>query len=700
MKAIKILLSTLCICVCSAVTTSGQKTVQIDGSERLSIGKSVEYFVDSTQHLGLQDVTGKTFTPCQSEILNLGNTAYKIWIRFSLVSKKEKELLLEINAPLLSKLEVHQITGDSSKLLFNGGFLKPFRERPIYSENWLFNLHMEAGTVSTIYVMGQSIYPFQIPIVVSSENKFVEDNQFHDLFWGIYMGVMVFAFIYNFFVYLSVRERSYLYYLLYVISSVGFYLGLEGFGFQFLWPNFPGFNPIFPILVSFSNCAITLFTLRFLRINKDQKVLFYWGWTSNIIFILLAILNIAGVYGLALGLSQLFSLLVCIFYITAGIVSLRRGVSTAKYFLIGWSAFLFLVILFILALNNVVPSNFFTTHGIFIGHMTEVLLLSFALADRINVLKTENEKKQKEIIIQLEENHQLQTKVNRELEQKVEERTAELKYSLKNLKSAQSQLIQSEKMASLGELTAGIAHEIQNPLNFVNNFSEVNKELLQEMKNEMDKGNIVDAKVIADDVIANHEKINHHGKRADAIVKGMLQHSRSSSGVKEPTDLNALADEYLRLSYHGLRAKDKEFNATMNTDFDNSIGKVYVIPQDIGRVLLNLYNNAFYAVREKKRSGGAGLPAGQAGYQPTVSVSTKKDDNKIAISVKDNGNGISKKVVDKIFQPFFTTKPSGEGTGLGLSLSYDIIKAHGGEIKVKTEEGEFTEFIIQLPAQG
>jgi signal transduction histidine kinase len=231
----------------------------------------------------------------------------------------------------------------------------------------------------------------------------------------------------------------------------------------------------------------------------------------------------------------------------------------------------------------------------------------------------------------------------------------------------------------------------------VNNFSEVNKELLQEMKNEMDKGNIVDAKVIADDVIANHEKINHHGKRADAIVKGMLQHSRSSSGVKEPTDLNALADEYLRLSYHGLRAKDKEFNATMNTDFDNSIGKVYVIPQDIGRVLLNLYNNAFYAVREKKRSGGAGLPAGQAGYQPTVSVSTKKDDNKIAISVKDTGNGISKKVVDKIFQPFFTTKPTGEGTGLGLSLSYDIIKAHHGELKVETKENEYAEFVITLP---
>ncbi len=264
-----------------------------------------------------------------------------------------------------------------------------------------------------------------------------------------------------------------------------------------------------------------------------------------------------------------------------------------------------------------------------------------------------------------------------------------LEKTLTDLKSTQSQLIQSEKMASLGELTAGIAHEIQNPLNFVNNFSEVNKELLVEMKDEMNKGNLEDANAIANDVIANEEKINHHGKRADAIVKGMLQHSRSSNGVKEPTDINALADEYLRLAYHGLRAKDKSFNATVKTDFDETIGNINIIPQDIGRVILNLITNAFYAVNEKK-------VLQPDGYAPTVTVSTKKVGGKVLISVKDNGNGISQKVLDKIFQPFFTTKPTGQGTGLGLSLSYDIIKAHGGEIKVETKELQGTEFIISL----
>jgi signal transduction histidine kinase len=246
-------------------------------------------------------------------------------------------------------------------------------------------------------------------------------------------------------------------------------------------------------------------------------------------------------------------------------------------------------------------------------------------------------------------------------------------------------------MASLGELTAGIAHEIQNPLNFVNNFSEVNAELIDELEEEIEKGNLDGLKSITKDIKENERKINHHGKRADAIVKGMLQHSRSSSGQKELADINALADEYLRLAYHGLRAKDKSFNAKFETQFDNNIDKINIIPQDIGRVLVNLINNAFYAVGEKKKMS-------TNGYEPSVAISTKKLSDKIEIKVRDNGNGIPQKVLDKIFQPFFTTKPTGEGTGLGLSLSYDIItKGHGGELKVQTKEGEGSEFVIQIP---
>lgn len=267
-----------------------------------------------------------------------------------------------------------------------------------------------------------------------------------------------------------------------------------------------------------------------------------------------------------------------------------------------------------------------------------------------------------------------------------------LAHTLDQLQATQALLIQSEKMASLGELTAGIAHEIQNPLNFVNNFSELNEELLGEMKDELSKGKTDEAIAIANDLIENERKINHHGKRADAIVKGMLQHSRISSGRKESVDINALCDEYLRLAYHGLRAKDKSFTANFKTDFDNALHKIDVVPQDIGRAILNIINNAFYAVNEK---GKQHIP----GYEPHVFLSTKKSNGNIEIIIRDNGNGIPESIIEKIFQPFFTTKPTGEGTGLGLSLSYDIIKAHGGKLAVRSKVNEETEFTIQLPIQ-
>jgi len=287
-----------------------------------------------------------------------------------------------------------------------------------------------------------------------------------------------------------------------------------------------------------------------------------------------------------------------------------------------------------------------------------------------------------------------------ELEQKrkaIEEANDALQKSLQELKATQAQLIQSEKMASLGELTAGIAHEIQNPLNFVNNFSEVNKELFAEMQEAILKGDLEEVKTLAKDIADNQEKINHHGKRAEGIVKGMLQHSRTSSGQKEPTDINALCDEYLRLSYHGYRAKDKSFNSKFETNFDQSLPKVNVVPQDIGRVILNLINNAFYAVNEKHKACQAELVEADLKYVPTVIVSTKNLGDKIEISIKDNGNGIPDTIKEKIFQPFFTTKPTGQGTGLGLSLAYDIVtKGHGGELKVDTTEGTGTTFTITL----
>jgi signal transduction histidine kinase len=337
-----------------------------------------------------------------------------------------------------------------------------------------------------------------------------------------------------------------------------------------------------------------------------------------------------------------------------------------------------------------------------------IVIFSVALIRRYN--QARQEVAQKELEKEIEKSQLIEAQ-KVELERQVAERTAEVvaqneeitqqeeeiaaqrdhvALALEELKSTQAQLIQTEKMASLGELTAGIAHEIQNPLNFVNNFSEVSTELVEEIEQEVKTGNAEEILLLTADLKGNLEKIHHHGKRADSIVKGMLEHSRASSGEKQLTDINALVDEYLRLAYHGLRAKDKDFNAILTTDIDKNIGKVEVVPQEIGRVLLNLFNNAFYAVQQKKQQSN-----GQ--YQPEVRVSIQHCNGRIEIKVRDNGTGMPENVKSKIFQPFFTTKPTGEGTGLGLSLSYDIItKGHSGELKVETKKGEFTEFIIIL----
>jgi signal transduction histidine kinase len=367
----------------------------------------------------------------------------------------------------------------------------------------------------------------------------------------------------------------------------------------------------------------------------------------------------------------------------------------------------YVIISFLSDITEGLFENFYNDHSGLFDSATWFAVLWFGAMWFINRKQMKNleiERKKREM--EQEQNRMMAAmKVN--LESEVKQRTAELtkqkeelQGALAELRSTQAQLVQQEKMASLGELTAGIAHEIQNPLNFVNNFSEVSIELLEELKEEILSKLPDEAKEEADDIInditQNLTKINQHGKRADSIVKGMLQHSRSTSGKKEPTDINALADEYLRLSYHGLRAKDKMFNSGMKTSFDDTIGKIDAIPQDLGRVLLNLFNNSFYSVAEKKKLH-------IDGYEPMLTVVTKKIKNPqgtpaVEITVTDNGTGIPQKVLDKIYQPFFTTKPTGQGTGLGLSMSYDIItKGHGGDVKVETAEGEFARFTITIP---
>jgi signal transduction histidine kinase len=380
-----------------ALSGLSQPTLTLHSTERYLIGKNIGYFVDSTNALNIRGAAGQSYLPCKSDILSLGIISYNVWMRFSVRRETDQAFYLEIMTPLLERLEVYQMINGSPRKLFEGGFDKPFRDRPILNENWLYSMNLVKGGSDTFYVRGYTGFNFQIPIAVSSKDKFAEFNQWHNLFWGLYIGVMIFALLYNLFIYFSVRERRYFYYILYVLGSSVFYLTLQGFSFMFFWPNDPFWNKHAAVIICLTDIVVALFTMDFLRITRSEKGQYYFGVGLMLSFALLALANLLLPYQFTTAPAQVLSIIISLYCVYSGFKSLRRGVQTAKYFLIAWTLFMSFVIIFILAINNIIVSNFFTTHCIFIGHMTEVMLLSFALADRINALKRENEKFQQEI---------------------------------------------------------------------------------------------------------------------------------------------------------------------------------------------------------------------------------------------------------------------------------------------------------------
>ena len=650
------------------------------------------------------------------------SSVHEYWQRARIKNSAGKDIKIIFNCTFESQIDVFIYFPDGKQEHHVTGWKVPLNKRDtLFRTKNAIDVNISNGQEVMIYKKvtidprrKSNVFSFSL---MSLDNfvkaVYIDESDFTGDTWASFIaGMLVLAFFINLFFFRIVKEKIYIYYaffllfegLWYLTQSNSYYVGVAPEAYDYI--NY---------LLCNGACffSVTQFVRHFLKTYKfypylDKAIivliiahLFYFN--SSLFTDFFTSYEWRGLSSLIQGI--IFGLLMVCLLIAFILPQKEKDKFTTLSIIAAIPVFLVWTCLYTLASvyqflyyhNNIQQPSFvrmllkdmFYTEMICVGWF--VLLFSWILLQKYALLR-------KQLTLQALEKERERSELMKEqkiiLENQVEERTAALKQSIEELKSTQNQLIQSEKMASLGELTAGIAHEIQNPLNFVNNFSEVNKELLVEMKEEIEKGNMDEVKAIANDVIDNEEKINHHGKRADAIVKGMLQHSRSSSGVKEPTDINALADEYLRLAYHGLRAKDKSFNATMKTDFDESIGNINIIPQDIGRVILNLITNAFYVVDEKKTLRQA---QGDNSYEPTVSVTTKKIADKVEIKVADNGNGIPQKVLEKIFQPFFTTKPTGQGTGLGLSLSYDIVKAHGGELNVETKEGEGCEFIISLP---
>jgi signal transduction histidine kinase len=655
---------------------------------RIMLSKELEVYVDSSGKMSFEQILHDSSLHFSSASSIGKPKKYIYWVRINLKSKSSKDVTYRIAAVWWDYVTAYLISPDSTVQILQTGLL---RKKSDLKENDFATFQLPVGKEIKLYARlsasGYFMRMENVNILLSKHVPALENERYYLFMMAMLFGIMIGFAIYNLSISVSTRDGSYIWYFLYItclaISLIGQLGSHTSYLVQFILPEHPLIGLFLKRIVDpVAFISLILFSRSFLHTRKKHP-----RWDYFLLFMIFAmtlhsILWLMGAYNRANSpyIAIIFYLASVIAIIITGVIAYREGFKAARFFIAGliMTAMGILISLFNVSgwgdLLWFLPDsrffNFVKESGVFFFGGIDAFIFSLALADRQKI----------------------------RLEKLVAERTVELNHSLDTLQQTQKQLIQSEKMASLGELTAGIAHEIQNPLNFVNNFSEVNTELIDEAGEEINKGNIDEVKIILNDLKENEKKINHHGKRAGAIVKGMLQHSQSSTGKKEPTDINALCDEYLRLSYNGLRAKDKSFNAEMKTNFDSSIGKINIIPQDIGRVLLNLYNNAFYAVNEKGTNSLLTTHNSQftTNYQPTVSVTTKKSEDHVTITVSDNGNGIPQKIVDKIFQPFFTTKPTGQGTGLGLSLSYDIIKAHGGELKVESRENQGTTFIIQL----
>ncbi|MDX2067185.1 MAG: ATP-binding protein [Haliscomenobacter sp.] len=530
------------------------------------------------------------------------------------------------------------------------------------------------------------IQPFHLKIVLAES---LNELMHHDMslpFIYIRLGINFSIFLFHLvlFVFNPVRKAN-LYFVFYACMSFMFNL-FSGIGtqeIQFLW-----LSTIIRALAYLTIPVSNLFLLIAVYDLFNRKLGLAF-WILFIYFLIGTGLFLTGqrnVYFVGYVIPGILPLLEII---RVTFIAKKHKLKGANIIFIGTLSYLIFIVCYFMAVLGYLPAGpkWILGHIYFsISFLSIPISLSIYLAIESSLSSRDLKLQLLEVEKLSAEKQQILATQNETLERQVAERTAQLQAS-------QAQLIQREKLASLGELTAGIAHEIQNPLNFVNNFAEVSAEMAAEMKEEMDKGETEEAKFIADDLILNLQKINHHGKRASSIVKNMLEHSRSSTGEKALTNLNTLLDECLRLSYHGMRAQEKDFQAEYSLDLEADLPEVVVVAQDIGRVLLNLFNNAFYELLQKRKQ----LPADTA-YTPMVSASTRKTEQGIEIRISDNGSGIPEAIRDKIFQPFFTTKPTGEGTGLGLSLAYDIItKGHNGSLALDTQPGEGSSFIITLP---
>ncbi|MBK8545972.1 MAG: hypothetical protein IPL63_00825 [Saprospiraceae bacterium] len=661
------------------------------GDKQKNIGDAISILEDKSNQYTIADIISdslfRQFKPSDKVILNFGFTQSSYWLYFEM-DAPDDQLLLELAHTHLEKVDFYAIDEKGSMQKLRSGYSLPLHKKFKKHHFQLFPVFK--GKYKYFINIGQPVQP--LPVRIHNVDSYEIKSYRQRLVFGFYLGLIFFVILSNMFFYISLKNKLFLFYSGIVLIYLSYaWMVMDGFivyffdhiDLKFWYKNIPTIGV--PLQM--------MYALVFLEMSKYSPKVNRYTWWLIYYFIAYAIIKFWIPETLLFALNTLHALISFFGMCYLGYHSHKKGNRLGIYFALAYLIYFILVLIEATYVQIGTPGYVAELSFVAWATIIEAFILSFLLSKRFEWEKEDSDLQrniaQKQLLEQTLENERIVREQNNILEQRVTARTEELNNSIKNLQLTQTQLIQAEKMASLGELTAGIAHEIQNPLNFVNNFSEVSVELIDELYTELEKGDINEGKIIADDLKSNLEKITHHGKRAGDIVKGMLHHSRKSTGQKELTDINTLCDEYLRLAYHGLRAKDKSFNAAMITDFDPDIPKLEVVSQDLGRVILNIITNAFYAVNERSKNG-------ESGYEPSVIVGTKKYENTIEIIIKDNGPGIPGHIKDKIFQPFFTTKPTGQGTGLGLSLAYDVVNSHEGKLRVESEPGKGSVFIISL----
>ena len=687
-----------------------QKTIIFRGAN-IVIGKNVAILEDRTKHFDMNTVRKSTgFVQSQTQVPNLQLSTSAFWLRFTIKNESpEKQLLLSLEYPTLDVCEFYfPVNGvyNAEKLSDNNSFYK----RKYKRQDFLFDVQIPKDSTATFYLKVQSNEAMVLPLILGTPQKNAEKELNRDMLWGILVGILLVMILYNSFVFISTKDISYLYYVLYTLFIALTQTSLSGYTYRFLFPNHPVLFDMGTIIFNaVAGIAFSLFAQSFLEIKERMPIM---GKAFKFLILLYSLTIIARLCGYPLisyRMTDVAALLVTVIgFITLITLSLR-GYRSAKFFLLAWAMFFTGIVLFALRNLGVLPYNNYTNYTMPVGIAFEVILLSLALADRLNIFKAEKEKSQEETLRVLQENEKIIREQNVVLELKVNERTVELSESnhelnktLDDLKQAQGQLVEAEKMASLGQLTAGIAHEINNPINFVtSNINPLNRDI----KMILEAFEVIENVGLSDDSVAEKQKkikaykdeldfdylameikhlikgINDGANRTAEIVKGLRIFSRLDEDDLKMADMNEGLDSTLVIINNQLQNKIKVVKQYA------VLPPIECYPGKLNQVFLNIISNAIYAVQKKfgENTGGA------------IIIETSYDENHVYIKIKDNGTGMDAQTQKKVFDPFFTTKDVGEGTGLGMSIAYKAIKKHNGQIIINSTLNEGTEFILQLP---